>query len=110
MRTVSHVGWNEGECDELVSIGPRVTLSLRSNSGRWTGQCDHCRYAGDFQRIYGFALAAGNGTEEGRGLIWKDLDRWREMDETWQRGLLRLSRRGRCQFLQPQSIVIEKCR
>lgn len=71
---------------------------------------------GDFQKMYDFGVAAGNGTEEERALYRKYLDRWREMDEDWQRELLRLSRLGRyvrlhcghnVQLLQPQNIVQE---
>ncbi|KAJ5647870.1 hypothetical protein N7490_004242 [Penicillium lividum] len=70
----------------------------------------------DFQKMYDFGVAAGNGTEEERALFRKYLDRWREMHEDWQRELLRLSRLGRSvrlhcshnvQLLQPQSIVKE---
>lgn len=71
---------------------------------------------GDFQKMYDFGVAAGNGTEEERALFRKCLDRWREMNEDWQRDLLRLSRLSRSvrlhcshnvQLLQPQSIVQE---
>jgi hypothetical protein len=70
----------------------------------------------DFQKMYYFGVAAGNGTEEERALFRKCLDRWREMHEGWQRELLRLSRLSRSvrlhcshnvQLLQPQSIVKE---
>ena len=70
----------------------------------------------DFQKMYDFGVAAGNGTEEQRALFRKCLDRWREMDEDWQKELLKLSRLSRfvrlhcshnVQLLQPQSIVQE---
>lgn len=70
----------------------------------------------DFQKMYDFGVAAGNGTEEERVLFRKCLDRWREMDEGWQRELLKLSRLSRSvrlycshnvQLVQPQSIVQE---
>ena len=70
----------------------------------------------DFQKMYDFGVAAGNGTEQERALFRKCLDRWREMNEDWQRDLLRLSRLSRSvrlhcshnvQLLQPQSIVQE---
>ncbi|KAJ5995284.1 hypothetical protein N7481_002261 [Penicillium waksmanii] len=71
---------------------------------------------GDFQKMYDFGVAAGNGTEEERALFRKRLDRWREMDEDWQRELLKLSRLSRSvrlycshnvQLVQPESIVQE---
>lgn len=71
---------------------------------------------GDFQKMYHFGVATGNGTEEERVLFREYLDRWREMDEDWQRELLKLSRLGRTvrlncghnvQLVQPQSIVQE---
>ncbi|KAI2733363.1 hypothetical protein CBS147332_378 [Penicillium roqueforti] len=49
----------------------------------------------DFQKMYDFGVAAGNGTEQERALFRKCLDRWREMNEDWQRDLLRLSRLSR---------------
>ncbi|KAJ5676278.1 hypothetical protein N7536_012450 [Penicillium majusculum] len=70
----------------------------------------------DFQKMYDFGVAAGNGTEQERALFRKCLDRWREMNEDWQRELLRLSRLSRSvrlqcshnvQLLQPQSIIQE---
>ncbi|KAJ5190658.1 uncharacterized protein N7498_009643 [Penicillium cinerascens] len=71
---------------------------------------------GDFQKMYDFGVAAGNGTEEEGALFRKCLDRWREMNEDWQKELLKLSRLSRfirlhcshnVQLLQPQSIVQE---
>jgi pimeloyl-ACP methyl ester carboxylesterase len=71
---------------------------------------------GDFQKMYDFGVAAGNGTEEERALFRKYLDRWREMNEDWQRELLKLSCLNRSvrlycshnvQLVQPQSIVQE---
>ncbi|CAI7669112.1 unnamed protein product [Penicillium pancosmium] len=50
---------------------------------------------GDFQKMYDFGVAAGNGTEEERALFRKCLDRWREMNEDWQSELLKLSRLSR---------------
>ncbi|KAJ5404458.1 alpha/beta-hydrolase [Penicillium cosmopolitanum] len=70
----------------------------------------------DFQKMYDFGVAVGNGTEQERALFRKCLDRWHEMNEDWQRDLLRLSRLSRSvllhcshnvQLLQPQSIVQE---
>jgi hypothetical protein len=70
----------------------------------------------DFQKIYDFGVAAGNRTEEERALFRKCRGRWREMDEDWQRELLKFSRLSRSvrphcshnvQMLQPQSIVQE---
>ncbi|OJJ45244.1 hypothetical protein ASPZODRAFT_133876 [Penicilliopsis zonata CBS 506.65] len=71
---------------------------------------------GDFQKMYDFGVAAGNGTEDERALFRRCLGRWREMNEHWQRELLKLSRRNRSvrlscshnvQLVQPQSIVQE---
>jgi pimeloyl-ACP methyl ester carboxylesterase len=71
---------------------------------------------GDFQKMYDFGVAAGNGTEEERALFRKYLDRWREMNEDWQRELLKLSCLNRSvrlycshnvQLVQPQSIIQE---
>ena len=69
----------------------------------------------DFQKMYDFGVAAGNGTEE-RALFRKCLERWRELHENWQREVLRLSRLSRSvrlhcnhnvQLSQPESIVKE---
>ncbi|KAJ5613699.1 hypothetical protein N7528_007353 [Penicillium herquei] len=71
---------------------------------------------GDFQRIYDFGVAAGNGTEEERATFRKCLDKWREMNENWQSDLLKLSRLTKSvlldcghnvQLLQPQSLIPE---
>lgn len=71
---------------------------------------------GDFQKMYDSGVAAGNGTGEERAQFRKCLEKWREMDEDWQRDLLRLSRLSRSvrvhcghnvQLLQPQCIVRE---
>lgn len=71
---------------------------------------------GDMQTMYDFGVTAGYGTEEERALFRKCLDRYREMDEDWQKEPLKLSRVGRSvrvhcshnvQLLRPHSIVKE---
>jgi pimeloyl-ACP methyl ester carboxylesterase len=85
--------------------------------GDWPVSVITARTDRDFQRAYNAGVAAGNGTEEERGLFRKLLATWAENDHNYQAELLKLSTFGRhlhanhsghnVQMVEPELVVQE---